>query len=145
MFRGHFRHTVDPKGRVSVPSRFRELLAGHGDDLVILPYAGAIEVHPLHLWQVLEDKMNQLPLLDPDRRKVTYQYLSRGLDVKIDPQGRIQIPQEYRERAGLQKDVWIIGLGNRFEVWDADRWAHVDREESGPLEDVFTRLAAKGV
>ena len=145
MFRGQFRHTIDPKGRVSIPAKFREALVPHGDDVVILPYNNALEIHPLHLWQVLEDKVKALPLFDPDRRKLTYRYLSRGLDVKIDQQGRVQVPQEYRERVGLQKDVWIIGLEEKFEVWDAERWAHFERDEAGPLDEVFTRLAAKGI
>ena len=131
MFRGHFKHTIDPKGRVSIPAKIREALSAHGDQLVIVPYGSALEVHPLPLWQALEEKIRSLPRFDPDRRKLAYQYLSRGLDVGIDPQGRIQVPQEYRERAGLAKDVWIIGLEEKFEVWDVERWAHFERE-AGP-------------
>jgi MraZ protein len=145
VFQGHFRHTVDPKGRVSIPVKFREVLNSHGGDVVMVPYNNALEVHPQHLWQALRDKIRALPVFDPDRRALNYRYLSRGFDAAIDPQGRLLVPQEYRERVGLQKDVWIIGLEERFEVWDADRWAHFERDESGPLDDVFARLAQKGI
>jgi MraZ protein len=145
VFQGQFKHTIDPKGRVSIPAKFREALSEHGDDVVILPYDNALEVHPHHLWQALRDKVKALPVFDPDRRALTYRYLSRGLDVKIDPQGRLQVPQDYRERVGLQKDVCIIGLEDRFEVWDVERWAHFEREQGGPLNDVFARLALKGI
>ena len=146
MFRGHFKHTVDPKGRLSIPAKFREALAdGHGDKVVIVPRGDALEVHPLKLWHAIEERVNALPRFDPDRRKIQYAYISLAQDVTLDPQGRIQIPAGYRERVGLVKDVLIIGLTEKFEVWDTERWAHFEREHGGPLDDLFERLAGKGV
>jgi MraZ protein len=146
VFRGHFRHTIDPKGRLSIPAKFRDALAdGHGEKLVIVPNGTALEVHPLQLWQELENKVNTLPRFDPLRREIQYRYLSRGQDVTLDPQGRIQIPADYRERAGLVKDVVIIGMSEKFEVWDAERWAHRERESAGPLDDLFAKLADRGI
>jgi hypothetical protein len=63
----------------------------------------------------------------------------------LDPQGRIQIPQNYRERAGLVKDVEIVSMMTYFEVWDTERWAHSQRDNAGTLDDLRARLAAKGV
>ena len=146
MFRGHFEHTIDPKGRLSIPAKFREALAvGLGDKLVIAPNDDGLDVHPLKLWQELEDKVSALPRLDPDKREFRLRYLSRGLDVMLDPQGRIQIAQNYREAAALVKDVVIIGMTDYFEVWNAERWGHHDRESGGALEDLNRKLAAKGV
>ncbi len=146
MFRGHFRHTVDPKGRLSIPSKFRDALAdGHGDRVVIVPRGDALEVHPLKLWQALEDRVNALPKFDPDRRRIQYDYISLAQDVTLDPQGRIQIPADYRARLGLVKDVLVMGLMDKFEVWDTERWEHFQRQHAGPLDDVFERLASKGV
>ena len=71
VFRGHFRHTVDPKGRLSIPAKFREALAdGYGEKLVIVPNGAALEVHPLKSWQELEAKVSALPRFDQDARQV---------------------------------------------------------------------------
>src|SRR5215469_2531062 len=88
VFRGHFRHTVDPKGRLSIPARFRELLAdGFGDRLVIVPNGrGGLDVHPERNFNELSDRIGRLPRLDPFRRAFQYQYLSRAQDVILDPQ-----------------------------------------------------------
>ena len=113
MFRGHYRHTIDTKGRLSIPSRFRDVLAeGWGDKLVIVPSGKGLDVYPLQV---------------------------------LDPQGRIQISADYRERGALAKDVLIIGMQKRFEVWNAERWAHFERERIGTLDELRARLADKGV
>lgn len=147
MFRGHYRHTIDAKGRVSIPSRFRDVLAdGYGDKLVIVPNGKAIDVHPLKSWEELESRVAGLPRLDPDARQFRYNYLSLGQDVVLDPQGRIQISSDYRERAGFSKEVLIVGLMDTFEIWDTERWAHLQRDSGGgTLDDIRARLAAKGV
>jgi len=146
VFRGHFEHTIDPKGRLSIPARFRDALAdGLGDTLVIVPHGDALDAHPLKMWQELEDKVSALPRLDPDKRRFRHLYLSRGLDVVIDPQGRIQVPQNYRDKAGLVKNVLIVGMTDYFEIWDPERWEHHERGESGTLEELHEKLAAKGV
>ena len=147
MFRGHFEHTIDPKGRLSIPSKFRDALAdGLGDKLVIVPNGDGLDVHPLKLWQELEDKISALPRLDPDKRRFRHLYLSRGLDVVLDPQGRIQVMQKYREAASLVKDVVLIGMTDYFEIWDRDRWAHHERSGGGgELGELYGKLAAKGV
>jgi MraZ protein len=146
VFRGHCEHTIDPKGRLSIPAKFREVLAdGLGDKLVIAPNGDGLDVYPLTRWQELEDKVSALARLDPDKRLFRHLYLSRGLDVTLDPQGRIQVVQKYRDEAGLVKNVMIIGMTEYFEVWDAERWAHHDRAEGGTLHELWGKLAAKGV
>lgn len=146
MFRGHYRHTIDPKGRLSIPAKFREELADSGDRLVIVPNGNGLDVHPAKAWEELEGRVAALPRLDPDVRKFRYAYLSLAQDLEIDPNGRVQISADYRERAGLVKDVVIIGMQDTFEIWDAERWTHFQRETlAGPLEEVRARLALKGV
>ncbi len=146
MFRGQFSHTVDPKGRVSIPADFREVLAdGFGDKLMLAPNGNSLDVYPERTWKELEAKVSELPLLDPDRRKFQYLYLSGGKMVMLDPQGRVQIPQNYRERAALVKDVEIVSMMTYFEIWDKERWAHFQRDNGGPLDDLRERLASKGV
>ena len=118
MFRGHFRHTVDPKGRLSIPARFRELLAdGFGDKLVIVPNGrGGLDVHPERNFNDLAERIGRLPRLDPFRRAFQYQYMSKAQDVVLDPQGRIQIPLDLRQSESLTKEALIIGMQERFEV-----------------------------
>jgi MraZ protein len=113
---------------------------------VIVPNGRALDVYPLRSWDELEAKIDALPRLDPDADMFRYEYLSLGQDVVLDPQGRMQIPQDYRARAALAKDVLIIGMTKKFEVWDADRWTHFRRESApGTLDEVRRRLALKGV
>jgi len=149
LFRGHYRHTIDTKGRLSIPSRFREVLAdGWGDRLVVVPSDNkGLDVYPLKSWEELEVKLEALPTLDPDARKFRYGYLSLGQDVVLDPQGRIQVSADYRQRAGLVKDVVIIGMQRMFEVWDLERWTHFDRDtrSGSSLDETRARLAEKGV
>ena len=148
MFRGHFRHTVDPKGRLSIPAKFREILAdGYGDRLVIVPNGrGGLDVHPEVNWKELEERLSRMPKLSPDRRAFQYQYLSKGQDVTLDPQGRIQLPLDLRRSEALTKDVVLIGMQERFEVWNVERFGHYERDKFGsPIEDVEARLADLGI
>ena len=119
------------------------LASGWGDKLVIVPNGRGLDVYPLQWWEELEGKIDALPKLDPDARMFRYKYLSQGQDVELDPQGRIQVSADYRARAGLVKDVVILGMQKMFEVWDADRWSHFDSESGGgtTLDDTRARLA----
>ena len=145
MFRGHFRNTIDPKGRLSIPAKFREALDGDlGDKLVIVPIEHSLEVHPLSAWREIEEKVAALPKFDEDARKLKYAYTSRAHDVMLDAQGRIQLSPDYRERAGLDKDVLVIGMLEHFEVWNPERWK-LFGEQREALGDLFTRVAQKGV
>jgi MraZ protein len=145
VFRGHFRHTIDPKGRVSIPAKFRDVLADDfGDRLVIAPNDDALEVHPLKSWEEMEARVMAISRFDQDARELRHAYLSLGLDVAIDPQGRIQISPDYREQSGLVKDVLVVGMIDYFEIWDAERWAHHRRDNGRPLRDLFDRVAKKG-
>jgi len=112
---------------------------------VMAPNGTSLDVYPEDKWRELEERVNTLPKLDQDRRRFQHVYLSAGLDVILDPHGRIQILQDYRERGALAKSVVIIGMMDHFEIWDEDRWSHYQRENAGPLDDLRERLAQKGV
>src|SRR5689334_25322472 len=88
VFRGHFRHTIDPKGRLSIPSKFRDVLREAGSDrLVMAPNGTALDVYPEDKCRELEDRVETLPRMDADRRPFQHVYLSHGLDVVLDPHG----------------------------------------------------------
>lgn len=146
MFRGQFYHTIDPKGRLSIPAKFREALAdGHGEKLVIAPITNSLQVHPHKMWEELERKVSALPRFDEDARKLRYFFLSLGQDVALDSQGRIQISADYRERVGLVKNVVVVGAIEHFEVWSAERWIAYGQAHGEPVEAIFNRLGPKGV
>jgi len=148
VFRGRYRHTIDAKGRVSIPSRYRDLIkAAHGDALVIVPVRGRpIDVYPLAEWERMEQRVNGRSNFDPDVRRLRERYLSWGEEVVLDPQGRIQVRQECRDRAGLGRDVVIMGMGPFFSIWDAAQLAaHDEGAETEPLEDLFARIRDLGI
>lgn len=145
MFRGRYLHTIDPKGRVSIPARFREDL-GESGRLVVVPNEHSLEVHPLEAWQHIEAKVRELSIFNPEVRKIGRLYISKGKDVDLDAQGRILIPPDLRTEVGLVKDVTLVGLGlPHFEIWDRRRFEEFDRTHQDELPTVFEKLSDLGV
>jgi MraZ protein len=146
MFRGRFQHTIDPKGRLSVPARFRDVLAQYEGQLVVVPNEHSLEVHPLEEWQRLEEKLNAQPIFTPEVRQLSRLYISRARDVVLDAVGRILLPPDTRRQAGLERDVTLVGGGRRmFEVWDRKRFDEYERMNGDALPTLFDKLAAHGV
>lgn len=143
MFRGRFYHTIDPKGRLSIPSKFRDALERDCADkrLVVVPNDHCLEVHPLREWGRIEDEAKKLS--HGDLQKLNRLYISRAVDVALDGQGRIQLPPGYRELAGLVKDVVLVGGVLRFEIWNKERWEEYDRTNQSELPSLFEKI--KGV
>jgi MraZ protein len=149
MFRGRYQHTIDPKGRLSIPAKFRDVLAhygDHGEELIVVPNEHALEVHPLDEWQRIEEKLNAQPMFTPEVRQLSRLYMSRAKDVALDSAGRILLPPDTRRQAGLDKDVTLVGGGRRmFEVWDRARFEEYERTQGDSLPTLFERLSAFGV
>ena len=147
MFRGRFYHTIDPKGRLSIPSKFRDALEReYGETRVVMvPNDSSLEVHPFKEWARTEEKVRTLPQMDPDVQKFNRLYISSALDAALDGQGRIQIPPEYRERAGLVKDVALVGGVQQFEIWNRERWEEYDRTHQAELPTLFEKISSRGV
>src|SRR5687768_4125433 len=129
MFRGRYQHAVDPKGRVSIPSKYRDLLAQYdGATLVLVPNEHALEVHPLEEWERIETRINEKSMFDAELRKVGRLYISRAREVELDGAGRILIPPDTRTQGGLGRDVMLVGIGRRFfEIWDRNRFEEYER------------------
>ena len=146
MFRGRYQHTIDPKGRLSVPARFRDALAQYGENLVVVPNEYSLEVHPLEEWQRFEEKLNGQSMFSPEVRKVSRLYISRAKDIALDGAGRILLPPDTRAQAGLEKDVTILGGGRKMcEVWDRARFDEYERTQGDALPTLFEKLSALGV
>jgi MraZ protein len=149
MFRGRYQHTIDPKGRMSIPAKFRDALAQYGDhagELIVVPNEYALEVHPLEEWQRIENRLNEQSNFKPEVRKLARLFMSRAKDTAIDGAGRILLPPDTRQQAGLEKDVTLVGGGQRFfEVWDRTRFEEYERTQGDSLPTLFEKLSAYGV
>ncbi len=120
MFRGEYNHTIDDKGRLIIPSRFRYEL---GESFVLTRgLDGCICIYPQNEWDLLEAKLRELPLTNRNSRLVTRFLVGGAVSCELDKQGRILIPAPLREHAGLSKDVVLVGTLERIEIWDKARW-----------------------
>ena len=116
--KGEYQHTLDVKGRLFIPAKLREEL---GDSFVVTKGLDeCLFLYPLEAWKQLEEKIRQLPM--SKSRNLQRFFLSAAADVTVDKQGRIVIPPVLRNHAKLQRDVTIIGVLDRAEVWDRQRW-----------------------
>lgn len=138
IFRGRFEYTIDPKGRVNVPARFREQLAESGQESVVITnYQNCIYAYPAGEWERIEQKL-AANVSSVNRKKNAFVrfFLGGAVEVAPDKQGRILIPPSLRGYAGLERDVVMIGMPNRFEIWDRERWnVEVGRFEKEGIED----------
>jgi MraZ protein len=121
MFRGQFEHAIDEKGRLSIPAKFREALREE-KSLVLTNSDGYLTAYPLTEWRALEDRLRANPRLKRDLRDYLRLVYSTAEDVAMDGQGRILVPQTLRQRAGITRDVVIIGVMDQIEIWDRARW-----------------------
>jgi MraZ protein len=147
MFRGRYQHTIDPKGRVSVPAKYRNVLAEYqARTLIVVPNGEALEVHPLEEWQRIEEKLNAQPMFTPQVRQLSRLYMSRAKETTLDGAGRVLLPPDTRRQAGLEKDVTLVGGGlRRFEVWDRARFEEYERTQGDSLPSLFDKLSEFGV
>jgi MraZ protein len=120
MFMGEYNHTVDPKGRLIVPSKFREQL---GDEFVVTKgLDGCLFVYSNEEWASIEEKFRQVPLTTKDARMFARFFFAGAASCEVDKQGRILIPQVLRTYAQIEKDVVSVGVLNRVEIWSKDKW-----------------------
>ena len=120
MFDGEYYHTIDAKGRLILPARFREEL---GESFVITRgLDGCLFVYTQSEWQALDEKLQKLPLINKGARELTRFFSAGFTQCEPDKQGRILVPAGLRNHARLKKDVCMIGAGNRIEIWDKEIW-----------------------
>lgn len=120
MFMSEYSHSIDAKGRVIVPAKFREEL---GETFVVTQgLDGCLFVFPNEEWKNFEEKLKTLPMANKDARKFVRFFLAGAALAEVDKQGRILLPAVLRQFAGLEKDVVLVGVGSRVEIWDKKRW-----------------------
>lgn len=144
MFRGRYEHTIDPKGRLSIPSRYRDDLAARRIDTLVLSEADhCVSAFPLDEWERLEETLRKHSPFSPDRRNIARVIVASAKECPIDRAGRILVPPELREFAGLRKDVIIAGTLDIFEIWSRDRWTDHRQTLLGSSFDEMTRKLAE--
>jgi MraZ protein len=140
MFAGEFEHTVDDKGRLTIPAKFREALA---DGIYLIRgLDGCLFAYPPDAWQQIADQIASRPLTESSARSFSRMFYS-STECRLDKQGRILIPAQLREYAAIENEAVIIGMNSRLEVWSKDRWREFT---SKMVEDVFAQqLAGLGI
>lgn len=133
MFRWHYFHSIDDKGRLSIPQRYREILKERRDGYLILTKLdGYLLAFPISEWELIEQRMGQLSQLRKDFRSFQRSLFAGAAECPLDRQGRILIPLALREYANLDKEVAIAGANRCFEIWDRK----VFEEEMARLEQM---------
>jgi MraZ protein len=145
VFRGRYHHTIDPKGRLSIPARFREELAERGVDTLVLTEGDrCVWAYPLDEWERLEEKLRLQPQLSAEMRSFLRRTVGSAKDCPVDRAGRTLVPPELREFAGLRKDAVITGVLTRFEIWGRERWADY-HDQQGSFDEMAEKLAELGL
>jgi MraZ protein len=147
MFRGRYEHTIDAKGRTSVPARYRDALDAAAERRVVLTSAldPCLVAYTPAEWGAFEDRIGRLPHFDRAVQKLKRIYVSGAVECEIDDVGRILIPPTLRDHAHLKKDVVWAGAGRYAELWDKDEWVrHFDTTDD-ERRDISARLAELGL
>lgn len=135
---GEFHHTLDTKGRIIVPAKFRKLL---GDSFVITRgMDGCLFGYPLEQWDKLEEQLDKLPLTKKDARAFTRFFYSAASEMEFDKQGRINISASLVDFAKLTKNCVIVGVSDRIEIWDEDRWNKFSQEAEDNFEEISEKM-----
>ena len=138
LFLGEHRHSLDDKGRVIFPSRMREDLGAQ----VVLQKGidPCVYVFPPDEWERQVANVASLPTTKPEARRYARFFFSQAQSERVDRQGRLTVPPSFRDYAGLQRDVVIVGAGPRIEIWDAGRWDTQRADVEANVEDLTSEL-----
>jgi len=138
LFTGEYQHSIDDKGRLIMPAKFRDML---GDNFMITKgLDSCLFVYPLSEWQNLEAKLKNLPFTNKDARAFARFFFSGASECETDKQGRILIGSILRDYAKISKDVVIIGVGTRIEIWSKEIWEGYKQETEENYEELAERM-----
>lgn len=138
MFMGEFNHTIDPKNRVIVPAKFREAL---GENFVVSSgLDGCLYLTPAKDWEAFAGKLAELPNTREARQLQRF-FMQNASECELDKQGRILVPQKLKELAELDKDVVLVGAGNKVELWSKARLDSISLDET--MEDIVEKMSTE--
>lgn len=140
MFMGEFDHSIDAKGRIIIPAKFREDL---GDSFVVtLGLDGCLFAYPNKEWEAFVAKLQTLPGTKEARQMQRY-FMAMASACETDKQGRILIPAKLRENAGLDKDIVFVGVLNKIEIWSKERWD--SNNDYGDMDSIAEHMSQYGI
>jgi MraZ protein len=143
MFIGEFKHSIDDKGRVAIPAKFRETFKIGA--IVTRGLDRCLFVFEKKEWDALAEKIKSLPISQANSRAFSRLMLGGAMEVNLDVQGRILLPDYLREYSGLQKQAVIAGLYNRLEIWDEESWRKYKEKTEASSEDIAENLEGLGI
>ncbi|HOZ54865.1 MAG TPA: division/cell wall cluster transcriptional repressor MraZ [Clostridia bacterium] len=143
MLIGEYEHSLDVKGRLILPIKIRENL---GEKFIITKgLDGCLFGFSKSEWSNFEEKLKTLPLTNKNARDFVRFFLSGAIECEIDKQGRFLIASNLREYAGLEKDIVIIGIGTRIELWNKDKWKNYNNEDNISADDIAQNMTMLGI
>lgn len=143
MLIGEFEHSLDAKGRLIMPAKLKSSI---GENFIVTKgLDGCLFAFSLDEWKNFEEKLKSLPLSNRNSREFTRFFLSGATECEIDKQGRFLIPNNLRESANFKKEVVIIGVGTRIEIWDKEKWTTYNSEENISVEDIAENMTMLGI
>lgn len=143
MLVGQYNHNVDDKGRLSVPAKFREELGM--SFIVTKGLDNCLFAYSKEEWTKFEEKLKSLPLTNPNARNFIRFFFAGATECEIDKQGRINLPQSLRDYAGLTKEVSVIGVLTRVEIWDKERWNNYTSPENMDVDEIANQMSNLGI
>ena len=146
MFRGRSIHTLDAKGRIRIPARFRDILKTRYEDrLVITNLDRCLVAYPLQEWEIIEEKLGSLSLVRQDVKAFQRFFISGASECNFDKQGRVLIPQTLRDQASLEREVVLAGMLRSFEIWSKDYWDQEIKTAHDNFSQITSTLAELGI
>ena len=140
---GEFNHSIDAKGRLIIPSKFRDIL---GEDFVITKgMDGCLFLYPNNEWKIFEDKLRTLPLTNKNASAFVLFFLGSAVDGGLDKQGRVLISSALRSFAGLEKEVVLVGVLDRVEIWDKAKWDDNNAVVEDNMDDIASQMEELGL
>ena len=143
MLIGEYTHTIDTKGRIIMPAKLKDDI---GENFVITKgLDGCLFVYSKAEWKNFEDKLRSFPLTNKDARALVRFFLAGAIECEIDKQGRFLISSNLREFASLEKDVVIIGVLDKIEIWSKDKWLEYSNKENLEVDEIAEKIANLGI
>lgn len=135
---GEYQHTIDSKGRLFIPARFRD---GLGEKFILTKgLDGCLFAYPPQEWTILEQKMRSMPFTSSDVRAFVRFFFAGACECDVDKQGRILIPSNLRKHAALDREVVVVGVSLRVEIWSREKWDKYNSESAEMVEQIAEKI-----
>lgn len=145
MFYGEYEHTIDKKGRIIIPSRFRDFFKEYNIEKLYVTRGldKCLFLFTEDEWKSQESKFRAISFTRPESRKFNRLYFSGAAQVECDKQGRILVPKYLKDFADIKRDIVLIGVSNRMEIWSKDAWNEYYKSSKGSFEDIAEKLMSE--